>query len=60
MPMGLVNAVVIWSRFIDDAMGDLQYDCVLCYADDLVIFTKSDDVDDHIRDVRKVVARLYE
>jgi len=60
MPMGLVNAMAVWSRFIDNAMSDYQYDCVLCYADDLLVYTKSDSVDDHIRDVRKVVARLEE
>ena len=58
MPMGLVNAMAIWSRFIDKTMSDYQYDCVLCYADDLLIYTKSESVDDHIRDVRKVVERL--
>ena len=60
MPMGLVNAMAVWSRFIDNAMSEYQYDCVLCYADDLLIYTKSDSVDDHISDVRKVVARLKE
>ena len=52
--------MAIWSRFIDKAMSDYQYDCVLCYADDLLIFTKSDSVDDHIRDVLKIVGRLKE
>ena len=27
MPMGLVNAMAIWSRFIDKTMNDYQYDC---------------------------------
>ena len=39
-------------------MSDYQYDCVLCYADDCLIYTKSESVDDHIRDIHKVVDRL--
>ena len=48
--------MAIWSRFIDNTMSDYQYDCVLCYADDLLIYTKSESVDDHIQDIRKVVS----
>jgi hypothetical protein len=36
MPMGLVNAMAIWSRFIDTAMAGMN-DFVLCYADDLLV-----------------------
>jgi exodeoxyribonuclease III len=58
MPMGLVNAMAVWSRFIDTAMEKHQHQCVLCYADDCLIFTKSDSVDDHIADIRKVFEQL--
>ena len=54
MPMGLINAMAIWSRFIDTAMEDYLHQCVLCYADDCLIFTKSDNVDDHVNDIEKV------
>ena len=54
MPMGLINAMAIWSRFIDTAMEDYLHQCVLCYADDCLIFTKSEDVEDHVRDIEKV------
>lgn len=57
MPMGLVNAMAIWSRFIDTAMDGLA-ECVLCYADDVLIYTKSLDVNDHIRDIRRVFERF--
>ena len=40
MPMGLVNAMAIWSRFIDTAMEGMA-DFVLCYADDVLIHTRS-------------------
>ena len=57
MPMGLINAMAIWSRFIDTAMGGME-EFVLCYADDILIFTKSKNVDDHIRDIEKVFIQL--
>ena len=58
MPMGLVNAMAVWSRFIDSVMEKYQYQCVLCYADDCLIYTKSDSVDDHVADIRKVFSQL--
>src|SRR5690348_10002723 len=57
MPMGLVNAMAIWSRFIDTAMVGMS-DFVLCYADDVLVFTKSPRVEDHIRDLEKVFEQL--
>ena len=57
MPMGLVNAMAIWSRFIDTAMAGMS-DFVLCYADDVLVFTKSANVDDHIADLEKVFRQL--
>ena len=38
MPFGLVNAMAVWSRFIDTVMGRFLYQFVLCYADD--VYTK--------------------
>src|SRR3954451_12758536 len=58
MPMGLVNAMAVWSRFIDTVMEKYQHLCVLCYADDCLTYTKSDSVDDHIRDLERVFKQL--
>ena len=60
MPMGLVNAMAIWSRCIDTVMSDYQHQCVLCYADDCLVYTKSESVDDHIRDLEGVFKKLDE
>ena len=60
MPMGLVNAMAIWSRFIDTAMEEHQHQCVLCYADDCLIYTKSESAEDHLRDLEKVLLKLRE
>ena len=60
MPMGLVNAIAVWSRFIDTTMEKHQHQCVLCYVDDCLVFTKTDSVDDHIDDICKVFDELDE
>lgn len=57
MPMGLVNAMAIWSRFIDTAMEGMK-EFVLCYADDVLIYTKHYSVDKHIEDLENVFKRL--
>ena len=57
MPMGLVNAMAIWSRFIDTVMDGMS-SSVLCYADDVLVFTKSEKVDDHIRDLERVFVQF--
>ena len=54
MPMGLVNAMAVWSRFIDTVMEKYHHESVLCYADDCLKDTKSDNVDDHIKDLENV------
>ena len=57
MPMGLINAMAVWSRFIDTAMKGMS-EFVLCYADDILVFTKSPRVEDHINDVERVFLQL--
>ena len=58
MPFGLVNAMAVWSRFIDTVMAKYQFKFVLCYADDCLVYTKSDNIDDHLRDVGLVFDQL--
>ena len=59
MPYGLVNAMAVWSRFIDTIMDKYRYKFVLCYADDCLVYTKSDSIDDHIEDVGKIFDELH-
>ena len=54
MPFGLVNAMAVWSRFIDTIMDQYRYKFVLCYADDCLVYTKTDSLDDHLDDVQGV------
>lgn len=49
--------MAIWSRFIDTAMMGLR-DFVLCYADDVLIYTKHESVDRHIEDLEAVFKRF--
>src|SRR5438270_3448937 len=58
MPFGLVNAMAVWSRFIDTVIGQYQFQFVLCYADDCLVYTKSESQDDHLRDLEIVFAQL--
>ena len=58
MPFGLKNAGACWSRFIDNALGDLRWNICCVYADDILIVTESEDVEDHIKDLDKVFDRL--
>src|SRR4051812_4334815 len=51
LPFGLVNAMAAWSRFIDNVMGRYQFKFVLCYADDCLVYTKTDSLYEHLREV---------
>ena len=50
--------MTIWFRFIDTAMAGMN-EFVLCYADDVLVFTKSHSVDDHITDLEKIFQQLH-
>ena len=58
MPFGLKNAGACWSRFIDTALGDLKWNVCAVYADDILICTESESVEDHIRDLNLVFDKL--
>ena len=60
MPFGLVNAGAVWTRFIDEVLEGLRWNICLVYADDILVYTKSNDVRDHIRDLDKVFDKLDE
>ena len=58
MPFGLTNAGAVWTRFIDNVLHNLRWNICLVYADDILIHTKSVNVQDHIRDLELVFDRL--
>src|SRR6202012_431353 len=47
------------SRFIESVMDNYLYQFVLCYADDCLVYTKTDDIDEHLHDVAKIFDRLH-
>ena len=60
MPFGLANAPATFQAYINRALaGYLDTICVV-YLDDILIYTSSDDLEQHWRDVRAVLARLRE
>ena len=58
MPFGLKNAGAMWSRFMDDTLGDLRWKNVICYADDILIFSKGGTLEEHLATVDEVFQRL--
>ena len=58
MPFGLANAGAVWSRFIDGALEGLRWQTCVVYADDILVYTKTDSVKDHVEALHKVFDRL--
>jgi RNase H-like domain found in reverse transcriptase/Reverse transcriptase (RNA-dependent DNA polymerase)/Integrase zinc binding domain len=57
LPMGLCNSPDIFQAVMNDLLGDLSY--VLVYLDDILILnTKDETTDDHLRKIEEVLARL--
>jgi hypothetical protein len=56
LPMGLKTASAVFCRFIDRVLGDLKWDSVLAYIDDLLIATPT--FKKHLTVLETVFARL--
>lgn len=56
MPFGLKNAPSTFQRVMDNILGELQGKNVLCYLDDIVIYSTS--LQEHIEDLHKVFTKL--
>jgi hypothetical protein len=57
MPFGLKNAPSAFTRAMDTVIGPLTDKCVV-YIDDIVIMTKVDDFEHHLRDIEDVLKRF--
>lgn len=57
MHFGLTNAPATFQHFMNDTFYDLLDQFVAAYLDDLIIYTDSDDLKDHIKQVREVLLR---
>ena len=57
MHFGLTNAPATFQNFMNDTFYDLLDRFVAAYLDDLIIYTESTDLRDHVRQVREVLLR---
>ena len=57
-PFGLVNAPDVWQRLIDSCLAGYKWKFALTYVDDIAVFTKSDDIEDHIKHLDAVFDRF--
>ena len=58
MPFGLSNAPATFQRLMQRCLGDQNYQTLLIYLDDIVIFSK--DFDTHLTNLDMVFSRLYD
>ncbi|KAL0153008.1 hypothetical protein M9458_051687, partial [Cirrhinus mrigala] len=58
MPYGLANSPSVFQSFINEIFRDLLNKCVIAYIDDILIY--SPDLNQHIKDVKTVLARLQQ
>lgn len=58
IPQGIKIGSQALARITQTVLSDLQYDCVLTFADDLVIYSNTAEA--HIKHVREVLSRLRE
>ena len=56
LPMGLCNAPGTFMQLMNDTFRDLLDKCVLCFLDDILIFSRTKG--EHIKHVREVLTRL--
>ena len=58
MPFGLINAPATFQRIMINLFRDNKFENVVCYLDDIVIF--SDNVDQHVETIDRVLSKLEE
>jgi hypothetical protein len=56
IPFGLCNAPATFTTIMNSIFHDEMDKCVVVYIDDILVYSKS--VEDHLRDVRKVLEKL--
>jgi hypothetical protein len=58
MPFGLANAPATFQAFMNKTLAGLLDNVCVVYLDDILIYTHSEDIEDHWRAVRAVLERL--
>lgn len=57
-PFGLKNSPSAFQRLMNEILGEYLDDFVVCYVDDIVVFSKT--IEEHIKHLEMVVARFHE
>lgn len=57
MHFGLTNAPATFQNFMNDTFHEILDKFLAAYLDDLIIYTESDDLNEHIKQVREVLLR---
>jgi hypothetical protein len=57
VPMGYTNSPALFTRFMDQCLAALKWNCCLVYVDDILIFTNGT-FKDHLRNVTKVFTQM--
>jgi hypothetical protein len=58
MPFGLKNAPMSFQMLMSQVFRGLHWKCVLCYIDDILIFSKN--IDEHLDHLHQVFSKLRE
>ena len=56
MPFGLMNAPISFQTLITNVLRDINWKYVLCYIDDILIFSKT--FEEHLEHIEEVLSRL--
>lgn len=56
LPMGAMNSPSAFQRAMDQVLGDLKWKSVMCYVDDLIIFSKT--IEEHMQHIEEVLRKL--
>jgi hypothetical protein len=58
LPMGAMNSPSAFQRAMDQVLGELKWKSVMCYVDDLIIFSKT--IEEHLVHIEEVLNKLKE
>ena len=56
MPFGLINALALFQRFINEALGEHLDIFVIAYLDDILIFSSK--YEKHVQHIKAVLKKL--
>ncbi len=58
LPMGIMNSPSAFQRAMDQVLGELKWKIVMCYVDDLIIYSNT--LEEHLEHIEAVLKKLQE